>query len=134
MANKNDKIIKLNDFVLVNPDKVKRAKIGSIGHGGKLYGGVGENATPEVLLAEYDRLGGLVENKQGNKIKTGSFYDFENKKPRDKKEVVYLFRDITGKKVELKEEEEIPLEVKAAEVAEKANKKEKEEKIRKTKG
>ena len=108
-------------YECVNEDKVKRAIEGNIGAQGKLHGGVGEVASDEAKLAEYDRLGGLVL-KNGNKVKTGSFYDFANKAPRTKPEVVLVFRDIEGKEVEVPEGEEVPIEVKAAQIADKAKK------------
>lgn len=104
----------INGFSLVNEEKLGRAIEGSPGKEGKATGGVGREASPEAVLAEYDRLGGLVL-KGGRKIKTGSFYNFEERAPRAVPEVVYELRDLDGNKVELKEGEEVPVEVKAAE-------------------
>lgn len=111
-------------FTLVNQEKVNRAIYGAMSQGGRPDGsGVGEKAKPEALLAAYDRLGGLI-TKDGQTIKTGCFYDFENKQAFDKPVVVFLFKDLDGETVEIEEGEEIPLEVKAAEKA-KAKKAEK---------
>lgn len=104
----------IGQFVLENEEKIDRAINGTPGRGGVPQGGVGKDAKPEVLLAEYDRLGGLV-TKGGRKIKTGSFFSFKDKKPRTEPEVVYELRDLDGNKVELKEGEDVPVEVIAAE-------------------
>ena len=108
----------IKGYDLANSDKVERMLNGSMGSGGKLYGGVGEKAADEEKLAEYDRLGGLI-TKGGNKVKTGSFYDFEKKQPREKSEVVFVFKDLEGRVVNIPEGEEVPIEVKAAEIAKK---------------
>lgn len=99
---------------MVNEEKVNRAIHGMIGREGRLQGGVGENAEPEAVLAEYDRLGGLIR-KGGAKVKTGSFYDFDKRTPRKTPDVKLLFRDLEGNEVELSEDEEVPVEVQAAE-------------------
>ena len=108
--------MQLLGYQCVNDDKVNRAIYGSTGSEGKLHGGVGENASDEAKIAEYDRLGGLI-TKDGHKVKTGSFYDFDKRAPRKEPEVVLLFRDISGQIVELAEGEELPITVKAAEIA-----------------
>jgi len=59
-------------FELLNDDKVQRALVAT-----------GENGSKEVLLAEYDKLGGGIK-KEGRKVAMGSFYDFTNKCPRTK--------------------------------------------------
>lgn len=104
------------EFTVVNAEKWDRAINGTIGREGRLTGGVGEKASDEAKLAEYDRLGGLIM-KGKNKVKMGSFYDFEARKPRVKPEITFVFRDIDGDEVLVPEGEEIPLEVKAAEMA-----------------
>ena len=106
----------IDNFTLVNNEKLDRAINGTIGREGQLTGGVGKDASLEVIIAEYDRLGGLIL-KGKNKVKTGSFYDFKNKKARNKPEVVLLFRDLEGNEIEIPDGEEIPIEVKAAELA-----------------
>lgn len=114
-------------FTIVNDDKWNRAIYGTIGREGKMSGGVGEDASDEAKLAEYDKLGGaILEGK--SKVKNGCFYDFIAKKPIAKPEIVYVFRDIDGDVVEVPKGEEIPLEVKAAELA----KAKKTKKIKKT--
>ena len=105
----------IKEYTLVNEEKFDRAVNGSMSAEGKLFGGVGENASDEEKLAEYDRLGGLIL-KGKYKVKTGSFYDFSKRAPRSKPEVIFVFRDLEGDEVEVPEGEEIPLEVKAAEV------------------
>lgn len=104
----------LKGFTLVNRDKLQRAVFGSEGSEGKLQGGVGEDAEAYEILAAYDKLGGLILKGKA-KVKTGSFFDFEKKSPRKKPNVVLEFRDLKGKKVELGENEEVPIEVQAAE-------------------
>ena len=91
------------EFSLVNDEKVERAMHGSLGREGKLYGGVGDEASPEALLAEYDRLGGLI-TKGGLRVKMGSFYDFEKKQPRPESELAFL-ADVDGESLEVTEEE-----------------------------
>lgn len=104
----------IKDYELVNHDKLQRAIFGSVAGGGSLKGGVGEDASDGAKLAEYDRLGGLIR-KGGRKVKTGSFWDFSKKKPREKPQVVFVFRDLEGNEVEIAEGKEIPLEIQAAE-------------------
>ncbi len=113
----------VNGFIAENHEKWNRAIFGAIGSLGTLTGGVGENASLEAKLAAYDKLGGLI-TKGGRKIKTGSFYDFAGKKARATPEVSYIFRDLEGEEVVVPEGEEVPLEVRAAEIAtaNKANK------------
>ena len=106
--------MQIGQFTLENEEKIDRAINGTPGRGGVAQGGVGKDAKPEAILAEYDRLGGYI-TKGGRKIKSGSFYDFKNRKPRVEPEVVYELRDLDGNKVELKEGEDVPVEVIAAE-------------------
>lgn len=105
--------MEINGFTLVNEDKVNRAIFGTLGRGGALEGGVGEDASDAAKLAEYDRLGGLVR-KDGRKVKTGSFYNFEGKAPHKKPVITLVMRDLEGNEVELGEDEAIPVEVQAA--------------------
>lgn len=93
----------LNGYTLANEEKIDRAINGSIGSEGRLVGGIGSKATDEELIAEYDRLGGLIQ-KDGNKVKTGSFYDFEKKQPRKEPEVSFI-TEIEGELVETSEDE-----------------------------
>lgn len=113
--------MKLNGYDCVNADKVNRAIYGAVTSNGRLSGGVGENASDDVKLAEYDKLGGLIQ-KDGNAIKIGSFYDFEKRCPREVPEVLFVFRDIEGNVVEVPEGKEVPLSVKAAKIASEAKK------------
>lgn len=105
--------MEIDGYTLMSADKVHRAIFGSMSAEGQLAGGVGEDASDNAKLAEYDRLGGLIL-KGGNKVKTGSFYDFGSKKVRTKPKVVFVFRDLNGEEVEVDDGEEIPMEVKAA--------------------
>lgn len=115
---------KLSGYVCVNEEKLKRVIYGSMVSGGKLSGGVGEDAPEKDVLAEYDKLGGLI-TKKGIKVKTGSFYDFENKKARIKPKVILLFTDVAGRIVEVPEGKAIPPEVRAAQYLDEEKKKSK---------
>src|SRR3990167_5053548 len=55
------------NYLLVNNDKLNRAIFGNVGRGGQMEGGAGEKATPELVIAEYDKLGGLILTKGGEK-------------------------------------------------------------------
>jgi hypothetical protein len=109
-----DKITKVGKYSLMNPEKVNRALEGTPNDRGELNGGVAdaEGKYDDVaLLAEYDRIGGLIK-KGEDKVITGSFYDFKARKPKAKAEVKFIYR-VNGKFVEVKEDEEAPGEVKA---------------------
>ena len=95
--------MKVGNFTLANEEKVERALRGTLVQGGKLVGGVGDGADDEALLAEYDRLGGLVL-KDDIKVKTGSFYDLANKCPRKEPELSFL-TTIDNEIIEVTEEE-----------------------------
>ena|SRR3990167_4421229 len=69
----------VGDFVLYNNEKLDRVINGSMGSNGMLINGLGKDAPQEAILAEYDRLAGLIKTRNGEKVATGSFYDFENK-------------------------------------------------------
>lgn len=111
--------MEINGYTLVNPDKVERAINGSVTSKGMMLGGVGEEATDEAKLAEYDRLGGLV-TRGTDKVKMGSFYDFKLKKPRETPEIVFVYR-VNGQLVEVPDGEVLPGEVRAAKILEEAN-------------
>mgnify|MGYP001574455336 CR=1 FL=1 len=123
--------VNLKDFEVVNQVKWESAIKGSRG-----VLGVGDNASDMEKLAAYDKLGGLIR-KNGAALKTGSFYDFEKKAPRQKPEIVYVFpqnhpvepREV----VEIPEGEEIPMEILAKEIGrvkkEKGEKKTKKKKV-----
>ena len=105
-------------YVLVNPEKVDRAINGTqTGNGTKLGGVVKEDGSYDesALLAEYDKIGGLIRDEEGNQVKIGSFYDFKNKKPRAKPEVVLLF-NVNGEVVEVPEGGKVPKIVEAVKV------------------
>lgn len=104
----------IGQFQLVNEEKVQRAIYGSVGKGGAMTGGVGENAGDAVVIAEYDRLGGLVL-KEGEKVKTGSFYDFQAKVPRETPDVVLLYT-VNGRIVEVPDGAPLPVSVRAAQM------------------
>lgn len=108
---------KIGGFTLVNHEKLNRAIEGHMGRGGRLEGGIGEGASDEAILAEYDRLGGLIR-KGKNNVKMGSFYDFPKRKPHDKPKVVFIFKDLEGNSVELEDGAEIPDELKAVQIIE----------------
>lgn len=119
----------VGDFKLHNPQKVERAMYGTPNEKGELSGGVAkEDGTYDeaALLAEYDRLGGYI-TRGTDKVKTGSFYDFRNKKPFEKPEIAFLFR-VNGEEVEVPEGSELPGEVKASRILEESKKKKAAEK------
>lgn len=107
--------MKIGNYDCVNDEKINRAIFGSMGPEGALKGGVGEDASDEAKLAAYDKLGGLIR-KGKNNVKTGSFFDFAKKKPHEKANVVFVFKT-EGQTVEIKEGEEVPLEVQASQIA-----------------
>ncbi len=104
----------INGYECVTADKLERAINGSIGDGGKLQGGVGEEASDNEKLAQYDKLGGLIL-KGKYKVKMGSFYDFEKGQPKEHPEVILVLKDLEGNVVEIPEGKPLPLEVQAAE-------------------
>lgn len=114
--------MQIGEFTLVNEEKVHRAIFGTVRRAGQAEGGVGESAPDAAKIAEYDRLGGLIL-KGKNKVKMGAFYDFEKKTRREKPEIVFVFRDLNGQEVEVPEGEEVPIEVRAADIQKKKVKK-----------
>jgi hypothetical protein len=123
--------MQINGFTLVNEEKINRAIFGTVGREGKLDGGVGERASDDAKIAEYDKLGGLIL-KGKYTVKTGSFYDFEGRSPRETPEVVLVFRDLAGQVVEIADGEAIPMEVKAAEMIKESKKPKKVKKVKKS--
>lgn len=112
-------------FELINSEKVERALVGTVQRTGALSGGVQKpdgTYDGDALLAEYDRLGGLVR-KDGEKVKTGSFYDFKAKRPHAEPAVFLEFR-INGRVTEVALDEPLPPVVKAAKVAAEAEREE----------
>lgn len=122
--------MQIKEFTLANEEKLNRAINGSMGALGKLVGGVGEDASDEVKLAEYDKLGGLVL-KGKYKVKSGSFYDFEKGAARKVPDITLVLTDFNGNQVEIKDGEDIPLEVKAAELKDTNKKAKKVKKVKK---
>lgn len=81
-------------FDLDNDEKYGRAVNGTIGRGGLMQGGVGEDATNEQKIAEYDRLGGAIFLPISGtrcKVKRGTFFDFKSQKIITDPTVVILF-------------------------------------------
>lgn len=124
MAAKKKEMV-VDDFILANDTKVRRAIEGTVTREGRLEGGVGANADPALIRAHYDRLGGLIL-KGDRKVKSGSFWDFEKNMPRETPDVVFEHRTASGELVEFRGEE--PVEVKAEKITrarkEKADQKE----------
>lgn len=116
-------------FELLNPEKVERALVGTVTRSGALSGGVQApdgTYNDDALLAEYDRLGGLIR-KGDDKVKMGSFFDFKAKKPREKATPVLEFR-INGRVQEVPMDEPLPPVVRAAKLAAEMDKNEAVEK------
>jgi len=55
-----------------NSDKYNRAKSDA-----------GVNATPEQILAHYDKLAGLIKDENGNKVENGKFWEAEKARIAD---------------------------------------------------
>lgn len=105
--------MQIGEFTLSNEEKLDRAINGTVTDRGSLSGGVGRDASEEDIIAEYDRLGGLIR-KGKYKVKMGCFYDFPNKKPFAKPKPVLQF-SVNDEIVEVPADEPLPLEVRAAE-------------------
>jgi hypothetical protein len=127
--------MKIKEFTLINAEKLGRALNGSQRSDGNFFGGVGNGAYFEdgawkrngaeleekeidalesAILAEYDRLGGLIK-KNEDKVETGSFYNFKARKPHDKPAIIFTYK-INGKTVQVPDGKELPGEVKAAKI------------------
>lgn len=122
--------MEVNNFILDNSEKVSRAINGvSFRHKGivEKNGGLPKDHTPEQLLAEYDRLGGLILTKDNIKVKNGSFYDFEKKQPRKEPDIKFI-TNVDGDEIEVDEKE-----AKALKAAQKKIKEAKIKKIKKIK-
>lgn len=140
----------VGNYTLVNPEKVDRALNGSQQADSTRVGGVGKGAYKEgniwmrggevisekdvvilesALLAEYDRLGGLIR-KGGDKVVTGSFYDFKARKSLNPPMVKFEFM-INGKQVVIGEEDEVPSIVRAARELQKEDEIEEEDETQK---
>lgn len=81
---KEQEVTELGGYVLVNQEKLDRVINGIAGTD---YKGLGRDASEEAILAEYDRFGGLILTEDGEKVATGSFYDFKKGAVRSKVEV-----------------------------------------------
>lgn len=103
--------MQVEEFELVNAEKVDRVINGTLDRDGALKGGLGEDADPADILAGYDRLGGLIR-RDGDTVKTGTFWDFKLKKAVAKPVVVCQYR-INGKVVDVADGEKVPGIVKA---------------------
>lgn len=103
----------IKGFTLQNQEKIVRAAEGSQGSDGDLIGGVGYE-DKDLLLATYDKLGGLIL-EDGNKVKTGSFFDFKGNAPWKTPKVVYLVR-VDGAEVEVPKGKKMPMEVEARKI------------------
>lgn len=114
--------MQIKEFTLPNEEKLHRAIYGSLNREGREEGGLlsqlhvedVKDVPGDAILAEYDKLGGLIL-KGKYKVKLGSFYDFKNRCPRKKPEVLLVFR-VEGENVELPADEPIPLEIQASEI------------------
>ena len=103
----------IKGYELTNDEKVVRAAEGTPVSNGELVGGVGYE-DEALLLATYDKLGGLI-TKKGYKIKTGSFFDFKKNIPIAKLKPVFVVR-VDGDEVEVPEGEPMPMEVQAQDI------------------
>ncbi len=125
---------KILGYELANEEKLDRAKNGSITREGKAEGGVGEDASDELILAAYDRLGGLIR-KNGDKIQMGCFCDFEESKKAGRVVViedpflVFEHRDSEGNLHLVDEDEDEPEAVKMAKLEKKDKSKEHREEV-----
>lgn len=114
---KEVKPTKVGKYTLVNAEKVNRALDGAPNDRGALIGGIRKedgSFEPAELLAEYDRLGGLILMGE-DKVNTGSFYDFRNRKAFETPKVEFVYR-VNGQEVIVPAEKETPGIVKAAKV------------------
>lgn len=105
----------IDGYTLADPNKVERAINGTVLDHGQLKGGVGADADGKDIIAEYDRIGGLIL-KGTYKVKMGSFYDFKGKKPIAKPKPMLVFV-VNGETVEVDADKPLPIEVQAGEMA-----------------
>lgn len=122
-----EKFAIINGFQLENDEKLSRVVFGVMGRAGILQGGLGEEATPELVIAHYDKLAGYI-TKDGVKIKTGSFWDFKAKAPRDEPVITFIF-NVGGDKVEVDDPKNLATAINTVSKA----RAEKEEKIKEKK-
>lgn len=100
----------IGEFTLANEEKVRRVIEGTVTREGRLEGGLGTDADPALIIAHYDKLGGLIL-KGDQKVKTGSFWDFKAGRPKETPDVIFEHRTQSGELFEFKGE--APVEVKA---------------------
>lgn len=92
----------IDGFVLENEDKLRRAIEGEPARSGQSTGGLLEKykelelIPPVEVLAHYDKLGGYITKGIGGgervKVKNGAFWDIRKKVPREKPEIMYVFK------------------------------------------
>ena len=116
-----DAVEKAFGVVMVNEEKVGRAVFGMATSRG-LVNGVGEGASPEIILAKYDQLHGYM-TKGGYKVKHGTFGD-KNGKPIENPKTVLLIK-VNGEVVSQEEGAPETPEVKIAKVQAKRGRKSK---------
>ena len=122
-----------NEYTCVNKEKLNRVIYGTPGKEGKLEGGLLgegiqlEDLKDDVVLARYDQLGGLILNKEGRKVETGSFWNFQRRETIAKPEPILVLTNLEGTTVRIKEGADVPLEVKVAESMKKRKTKKKSE-------
>lgn len=106
----------INGYSLINGEKYDRVINGSMGRNNEMINALGVDASPEDVIAHYDKLGGLIR-KGKHTVKMGSFWDFKKRAPHATPKPVLVFRDLMGETVEIAVGEEIPIEVQAAQMA-----------------
>lgn len=104
--------VKAGTFSLANSSKLRRVVESTTGSSGNMIKGLGTEAKHEDVIAAYDRIAGHIIGKEGATVKTGCFFDFENKKAFETPKVVYEFR-INRKTVYVDAGKEMPMEVQA---------------------
>ena len=92
----------IDGYVLENEEKLRRVIEGEPARSGQSTGGLLEKYVelelipPAEVLAHYDKLGGYITKGIGGeqrvKVKNGAFWDSRKKIPREKPEIMYIFR------------------------------------------
>lgn len=104
--------MKIQAYELLNDEKLNRVLKGTIGRLGQLTGGLenspdwGKKTEEEkefLILAEYDRTGGLIQ-KNGLKVATGSFWNVETKSPHKEPQLKFVTA-VEDQIIEVTEEE-----------------------------
>ena len=94
----------IDGFVLENSSKLERVVFGDVKRAGVPEGGLGEEAAPMLVLAHYDKIGGLITKDVGGdkrvKIKNGAFWDIRKKCPREVPVIRYMFK-VAGEEIEV---------------------------------